>query len=237
MNITRCIQSLGDVADEVVVVDSNSTDRTATIAKSLGATVIIQNFLGYVEQKNFARERCSSDYVLSLDADEALSQQLQQEIAKLKATLSHPAYQFNRLTNLGDDWIKHSGWYPDKKTRLFQKDAGYWGGTNPHDKFIMNQDIKPLWIAGDLLHYSFPNKADYEKQSLHFAAIAAKAMLKEGKKSSRLKLFYKPLAAFFKCYVIKLGWVDVKHGWHIARVAAKAKYLKYKTLLELNSNS
>ncbi len=232
-NITRCIQSVLPIADEVVVVDSHSTDNTVALAQDMGARVVLQDFLGYVEQKNFAKDQCQSDYVLSLDADEALSEQLQQNLSQLKPNLKAAAYEFNRLTNIGSTWIKHSGWYPDKKTRLFAKNSGQWGGTNPHDKYILNEAQKPVWVAGDLLHYSFENLEDHKKQSMRFAQIAAQALHSEGKKGSWAKMVYKPLAAFVKCFLIKGGWMDLHYGWPIATIAARAKYQKYSRLYQL----
>lgn len=237
-NIARCITSVKAIADEIVVVDSNSEDQTVKIAESLGARCIIQPFLGYIEQKNFALEQCTKDYVLSLDADEALSEELQASIVKNKEQLSGLAYSFNRLTNIGEVWIKHSGWYPDKKVRLFKKGGGKWGGTNPHDKFVLNDEKAQVHhLTGDLLHYSFKDLKDHHQQSIRFAEISAISMKKQGKKANILHLIIKPLAAFVKCYFIKGGFMDLRYGLPIARIAASTKYLKYQKLRTLTNGA
>lgn len=152
--IGRCLDSLRDVADEIIVIDSLSTDRTVEICKSKCATVISQEFLGYIEQKNFALDKSNFDYVLSVDADEVLSPELIKSIIDIKSNFNSDAYEFNRLTNYCGKWIKHGGWYPDVKTRIWNKNDGRWGGTNPHDEVILENGKKVKKLQGDLLHYS-----------------------------------------------------------------------------------
>ncbi|MBS1689005.1 MAG: glycosyltransferase family 2 protein, partial [Bacteroidetes bacterium] len=123
-NLSRCLTSVAGIADEVVVVDSFSTDNTAAIAEKYGARVVNQAFLGYGAQKNFANDQAANDWILSLDADEALSPELQQSILSVKAKPEYDAYSLSRLTNYCGKWVKHCGWYPDKKLRLFDKTKG-----------------------------------------------------------------------------------------------------------------
>ena len=137
-NIERCITSLRNVADEVVIIDSGSTDRTVEIAKDLKATIFTNPFKGHIQQKNFAITKTQYDWVISLDADEALSEELTASILAVKENLKGSGYIFSRLTNYCGKWIKHCGWYPDKKLRLFKKHEGKWGGKNPHDKYLLN---------------------------------------------------------------------------------------------------
>ncbi|HEX3008578.1 MAG TPA: glycosyltransferase family 2 protein [Bacteroidales bacterium] len=132
-NIERCIRSLEGIADEIIVVDSYSTDNTVEIALNLGAIVYKQVFLGHVEQKNFALSKTSHSHVLSLDADEELSDKLRESILEVKENWTHDGYYFKRLTNYCGRWIKHTSWYPSKKLRLWDKAKGEWGGVNPHD--------------------------------------------------------------------------------------------------------
>ena len=136
LNLERCLLSLQGIADEIIVVDSFSTDKTVEIAKNFGAHVFQQVFLGYVEQKNFALSKTNYLHVLSLDADEEISEKLRESILEVKENWTHDGYYFNRLTNYGGKWIKHTSWYPSKKLRLWDKRKGEWGGMNPHDKFI-----------------------------------------------------------------------------------------------------
>ena len=152
-NIERCLKSVVSLADEIVVVDSLSSDKTVEIAQTNGARVVSQKFLGYIEQKNFAIDQCSNDWVLSLDADECLSETL---LANLNAIKNNPpaadGIRMARMTSYCGQWIKHGGWYPDKKVRLINKHKARWGGINPHDELIVQGLVKE--VKGDILHYS-----------------------------------------------------------------------------------
>lgn len=236
-NIGRCIESLSGLADEVVVVDSKSTDHTKNIAEGLGARVIEQDFLGYIEQKNFAITKASHPWILSLDADEALSSELKKSIQHLKEKdLGNDAYEFNRLSSYCGKWVRHCGWYPDKKTRLFKADAGAWGGKNPHDKFLLNQGMTLGFLKGDLLHYTFRTKEEHKTQIEKFTTIAAQAYYEKGIKSNGLKLLFSPIAKFVRNYILKLGFLDGATGWTICTASAKATYLKYVKLIEIQKS-
>ena len=141
-NIERCLKSVLNIADEIVVIDSGSTDRTVELSKTYNAIIVTQDFLGHIEQKNFALTHAKYDFCLSLDADEALSKELEKSIIQVKEQDIVSAYSMNRLTNYCGKWIKHCGWYPDVKLRLWNKNEGQWSGTNPHDKFVMNDGAK-----------------------------------------------------------------------------------------------
>lgn len=232
-NIARCIRSLQSVADEVVVIDSLSSDRTVQIAEELGAIVYQQAFLGHIQQKNLAIEKCSFPFVISLDADEALTEELQQSILETKANWQGEGYSFNRLTNYCGKWIKTCGWYPDVKLRLFKKGAGEWQGTNPHDEFRLFESA-PQHLKGDLLHYSFYTIDQHKKQIEFFTDVAAKSMFEKGKKGSYFKLIFSPFFKFVKSYFIKLGFLDGKYGFLISWYSAGAKFKKYRKLIALN---
>lgn len=231
-NIQRCIESLLPVVDEIVVVDSLSTDKTVEIAESLGAKVIPQKFLGHIQQKNLAIEKTSFDYVLSLDADEALTPDLQNSILKVKGNWQGEGYSFNRLTNYCGKWIKTCGWYPDVKLRLFEKGKGEWQGLNPHDEFRLF-NTKPQHIPGDLLHYSFYTVDQHLKQIDYFSTIGAKALYEKEKKGSFFKMIINPVAMFFKSYIIKRGILDGKYGFLISWYSAGEKFKKYSKLYAL----
>ena len=233
INIKRCLYSLMEVVDEIVVVDSGSTDQTQKIALELGAKVVVNPFKGHIEQKNFAITQTKYDWIISLDADEALSEELKFSILSIKNNLSDTAYEFNRLTNYCGKWIKHSGWYPDKKLRIFHKSHGKWGGKNPHDQFILTSG-KPHHLKGDLLHYSFYTVEDHKKQIIKFTDIAAQSLYELGIKSSWLKIYLKTIAKFIRNYFIKFGFLDGAIGLHICRMSAHATYLRYYKLLQLH---
>ena len=141
-NIGRCIESVREVADEIVVVDSFSTDKTRAICEKHGVNFIEHAFDGHIQQKNFAITQAKFPHQLSLDADEALSEDLKTEILKIKNDWRYDSYRMNRLTNYCGKWIHHCGWYPDTKLRLYDSTKGVWGGVNPHDKFELNPGSK-----------------------------------------------------------------------------------------------
>ncbi|MFT5818931.1 MAG: glycosyltransferase involved in cell wall biosynthesis [Crocinitomix sp.] len=230
-NIERCLKSLLDVADEIVVVDSFSTDRTEEICKAHKVRFIPHKFDGHIEQKNWAREQASHTVVLSLDADEALDDTLKQSILALKVNWQHNAYKMNRLTNYCGKWIKHTGWYPDTKVRLWQNDKGHWTGENPHDEFKLFDDKTTVgFLKGDLLHYSYHHPSDHDKQIEYFTNIAAKAYVEKGKKPFFMQPYLSAFLKFIKCYFIKLGFLDGKEGWIISKKSSYAAYLKYKKI-------
>ena len=234
-NIKRCLESIMAIADEVLVVDSFSTDGTEEICKSFSVRFVQHAFAGYIEQKNYAASLATHDFILSLDADEALSEQLKQSILKVKHDRKHDGYTMNRLTNYCGKWIRYSGWYPDTKMRLFDRTKGQWGGMNPHDKFIPNENSTKLHLSGDILHYSFYSIEEHRLQVEKFAEIAARALNDKGVKSDLLKLMYKPVARFIKSFILNSGFLDGKEGFFIARMTAKASYLRYSKLYKMQN--
>src|SRR5579862_1760333 len=149
-NIGRCIESIKDITDEILILDSNSTDQTAEIAESKGAVVIKESFRGHIQMKNRAVELAANNYILSLDADEALDPRLILSILKEKENFSYKAYRMNRCTNYCGQFIRHGSWYPDRKIRIFDRRFARWGGTNPHDKILVDENIEVKQLAGDI---------------------------------------------------------------------------------------
>lgn len=182
-NIARCIQSVKNIADEIVVLDSYSTDSTKSICEKLGVNFYQHTFDGHIEQKNRAITYAKYPHILSLDADEALDDTLQKSILNIKNNWTHDGYYMNRLTNYCGHWVKHCGWYPDTKLRLWDSRKGSWTGINPHDKYeLFNGDKNTLHIKGDILHYSFNSVNDHYKQVEYFTNISSKAYFEKGKK-------------------------------------------------------
>lgn len=234
-NIARCLDSVKDIANEIVVIDSNSTDNTESICKQYGVKFYKQSFLGYIEQKNFALDHCKHNIVLCLDADECLSPALIQSIKKAKQTdFQFDAYTMNRCTNFCGRWIKYGTWYPDKKLRLFNKQKGKWGGTNPHDKIEMQTGVKPSFLKGDIYHYSYYTIEEVLTQQNKFTTIQAKAMYEQGKRGNVLKLFLNPLIAFVSGYIFKLGFLNGADGFFIASTVAYNTMVKYYKLIKLS---
>jgi glycosyltransferase involved in cell wall biosynthesis len=226
-NIGRCLESVKDVADEIVVVDSYSTDRTQEICEALGAVFIQHTFHGHIQQKNWAIDQTSFPHILSLDADECLSQDLKESISKVKAGWSHDSYYFNRLTNYCGKWIRHTTWYPSPKLRLWDSRLGSWGGINPHDKFIMERGATNFFLKGDLLHYSYNNLSDHVSQINFFSTIGARAYFQRGKKSSLFGILLRPFWRFLKDYIFRLGILDGFYGLALSVNSAHAIFLKY----------
>ena len=234
-NIERCLTSLLGVADEILVVDSFSTDRTREISERLGARFLEHPFDGHIQQKNYAWTQANCPYVLSLDADEALSEELIVSILSVKPSLDQDGYSFNRLTNYCGKWIWHSGWYPDVKIRLFRKGTGSWGGMNPHDKYLPYNLEKVQHLSGDLLHYTFYSVDEHREQVRKFTDISSRAMFEQGRRSNWFRVVFSPMAKFLRNYVIHRGFLDGREGWLIATISGKATYLKYKKLLKLQN--
>jgi glycosyltransferase involved in cell wall biosynthesis len=233
-NIRRCLESLQGIADEIVVVDSFSSDKTEEICKKFEVKFVSHKFDGHIEQKNWAISQAKFPHILSLDADEALDETLKKSILEVKNNWNFAGYSMNRLTNYCGKWIYHCGWYPDKKLRLWDSRLGKWGGDNPHDKFeLFDNKEKIQHLKGDILHYSYYSLEDHYKQVEYFTTILANAQHKKGKKSTFITLIFSPVLKFIKDYFFNLGFLDGKAGFTICRISAYATFTKYKKLRAL----
>ncbi len=235
-NIERCLLSVQELADEILVVDSFSKDRTLEICKLFNAKVIQNPFEGHIQQKNFAVKQAQFDWILSLDADEVLSDELIKSIKQIKSKEKPEVnlYEMNRLTNYCGSWVKHCGWYPDTKVRLVDRKFAKWGGVNPHDKLEGHKQEQVDFLKGDILHYSYYTKEDHLKQIEYFSKIAAGELVKQGKNVAQFTVYLKMATQFFKSFVIKRGFLDGKTGWQISKLSAFATYRKYSLLRTLN---
>jgi glycosyltransferase involved in cell wall biosynthesis len=228
-NIARAIGSLR-CADEVVVVDSGSTDRTREIAARMGARVIEEPWRGYAGQKNFAACCAANDWIISIDADEELSEELAAEIAQLKkeGTRFH-GYSFPRLAQYLGRWIRHSGWYPDRKVRLYNREKAEWVGEYVHESVRVNGTSGEL--QGDLLHYTCASLSEHLRTLDRYTSLAAR-----GTAVSLTRLAVDPAWTFFRTYVLQRGFLDGRQGLAIAWMAALYTFLKYAKACE-NSSS
>jgi glycosyltransferase involved in cell wall biosynthesis len=233
-NIARCLESVKDIADDIVVVDSFSKDRTKDICIAHGARFVEHAFEGHIEQKNWAVTQAKFPLVLSLDADEALDATLRESIREIKGNWKHDGYFMNRLTNYCGTWIHHCGWYPDSKLRLWDSRKGSWQGINPHDEYLLaSKGATTGMLKGDILHYSYYTREDHYKQVNYFTDILAKEYDKRGRKGSIVKLVLNPAAKFLGDYFVKLGFLDGMAGFNISRISAYATWLKYSKLRKL----
>lgn len=233
-NIARCLDSVREIADEIVVVDSYSTDNTKDICSRYHVLFLENKFNGHIEQKNYAVSKSSNTYILSLDADECLSKEAIKDIMAVKENWTHDGYFFNRLNNYCGQWIKHGGWYPDKKLRLWDRSKGKWEGENPHDEFRMKQETTIKHFSSDILHYTLSTRAEHKKQIDYFTSIAAQALKDKRRNASGVKMVASAVIKFLKDYVFKLGILDGKNGFVIAWLSAGATFTKYHKLRELN---
>jgi glycosyltransferase involved in cell wall biosynthesis len=206
--IGQCLTSLKGVADEIIVVDSHSTDATEKICAEYNVRFVKHPFEGYVEQKNFALTLAVNDFVLSLDADEALSYEMKQSILEVKDNPLFDGYVFNRFQNYCGKWLRFSRSYPDRQLRLFFRNRGKWEGPNPHDKFILNPGSKIKWLKGDLLHWNFANIEEHIDKMNRFTTIAAKEYFRAGKKAGPLTGTIHMIWSFTRSYFLRLGFLD-----------------------------
>lgn len=229
-NIRRCIESASFVT-EVVVLDSGSTDRTQEIAEELGAKFVIEPWQGYAKQKQRAVDLASHDWVLSLDADEALSEEATASILKEfeKGLDKKIAYEFSRLSFHLGRWIRHGGWYPDRQTRLFNKSSAQWKQSEVHEHILADQKLR---LKGDILHYVFRDLAHQVDTNNRYSSLGTEDLLRKGKKYSLFRLLTKPISKFVETYLFKKGFLDGMPGFLIAVSASYSIFLKYAKLYE-----
>ena len=232
-NIKRCLDSVKGIADEIVVVDSFSADKTREICETFGARVVEHKFEGHIQQKNHALNQARFPRVLSLDADEAVSDRLSSAILSVKEHWTKDAYEMSRMTNYCGRWIRHSGWYPDRKIRLFDKTKGQWSGVNPHDRVSMEDGATVGRLRGDILHYSYYELSDHIRQIDYFTGISAGMLFEQGRKPSTLRMLLGPVFRFLRDYVLKRGFLDGYEGLVICALSSQAVFLKYAKLRQL----
>ncbi len=238
-NIAAAIRSSA-WADEVVVVDSESTDETCRIAEGLGARVIVREWPGFSEQKQFAVDAASHDRVFSLDADERFSDELIAELKRLKDRPENElaaGYKVPRLPFYLGRPIRHGGWYPDEQMRFFDRRKGRWNGRVIHESFELDTGERSGTLKGDLLHYSVESIAHHERMiAERYAPLAARKMFDEGKRTSVLKAAVSGAFSFIRGYFLKAGFLDGFPGFCIAYFAAHHTVLKHLLLREMQMN-
>jgi (heptosyl)LPS beta-1,4-glucosyltransferase len=232
-NIERCIDSLLPIADEIIVLDSFSTDRTEEICIAKGVRFEKREWKGYSNAKNYLNSLSSHEYIFSIDADEAPDEKLKNSILEAKKDGFKNIYALNRLTNYCGDWIKHSGWYPDVKTRIFPKSLSSWEGEFVHEELVVKGDPQTILLDGHLLHYSYYNYKEHRERADKYSKLTAQKLFAKGKRAGFLKPFLSGFARFLSMYFLKKGFLDGKMGWKIASISAKSNIFKYKELRRL----
>jgi len=230
-NLPRVLSSVKGVADEIVVVDCGSSDRTQEIAREHGARAITRAWTNFADQKNFAAAAASNNWILSLDADEELGGELKGALLAWKENEPEFAvYEFARRTWYLGAWVKHTGWYPDFQRRLFRRDAAQFSGII-HE--ALRFEGKPGRLNGDLLHYTLRSVEQHEQKVERYTTLAAQQMFAAGKRSWRAAMWFATPWSWFNNYVLSLGFLDGYRGWVISRMAARGTWLKFKKLGEL----
>lgn len=236
-NLPRCLASVRGLTDEILVVDSGSTDGTKAIAEEFGARVVHHDWAGYVGQKNFALSQAAYPWVLSLDADEEISPALRagiELVQQIENSDQLPAgYEVSRLVYYLGQWVYHGDWFPDVLVRLFQKDQARFEGGHVHERLVMEGPIERL--PGYLHHYTYRDRNDRKRRIAHYAQLWAKSAAEAGKTAGPLAPATHAAARFLKGYLLKKGFLDGSLGFEIATGNAKEVWLKYQALRQLKS--
>jgi len=233
-NIRRCIEALSFV-DQIVVVDSGSTDNTIPLALELGAEIHEIEWNGFGEARKFAHSKCTNEWVLVVDADEVVSPELAKEIKNLKKDSEIGGYYFNSLISFLGKWIYHSGWRPNYTPRLYRRDSSsYEDNRLVHEKVKING--KMAYLKGDFYHFSYPDIDTYMSKQKLYSSLGAEQLYKDGKKFRMSKLVLSPIAKFFRHYIQYAGFLDGVEGFLIATLSSMSVMLKYLKLRELERN-
>lgn len=228
-NIERCVQAARVVADEIIVVDSFSTDATRQICESLGIRFIQRHWDGYASQKNFGSNEASNDWIISLDADEVLDEELQRSIIQAKNGEKW-CYKVNRLTNYCGNWIKHCGWYPEYRARLYDRRKARWDGEYLHERLISDESEPAMALRGNLLHYSYPNLESHVEKLSRYSVLGAQRLKHAGRRFRYADLLFRPPSKFVRMYILERGFLDGFGGFCLCVLSAYGTFLKYAYL-------
>ncbi len=232
-NIERCLKSILSIADEILVVDSFSTDNTVAVAESMGARVVQNAFKGFIQQRSFAVKAAKYDHILALDADEVVSPELLDSLKSAKDNWAYDCYYNNRLNKFGHRWIRHGAWYPDRKMRFFDRRKVTFGGVEPHDQIVPDETATTGFLKGDLQHIMQENIFERLQKINEFSTVAARSLHKKGKKGTYFRLFYKPFARFWGDFLFKFGFLDGFYGFFLAIASAHYAFYREVKLMEL----
>jgi glycosyltransferase involved in cell wall biosynthesis len=228
LNISRCPESVKNIADEIILVDSYSNDSTVPIAERYGAKIFYKTFQGFGAQKAFAIEQASYDWIFSIDADEVVSSELQESILKEKAEPRYGGYKMNVLPNYCGQWIRHCGWYPQPKLRLFNKCKCRMNSCEVHESIVVDNENGGIgFLVGDLIHYSYRSFSDHARKIELYSELAARAAVGKGKRISLIKIIFAPGWIFFYNFIFRAGFLDGYFGYVICKFISYGSAIKY----------
>ena len=233
-NLERTLKSVQDFADEIVIVDSGSTDKTEEIAKRFGAKFVYQKWLGYGPQKNKAIELSTSDWILNIDADEEISPELANKIKAIKENSRYKVYKINFMSVCFNKKIKHGGWSNTYRIRLFRKNAGSYNENSVHEEFVTTHEIAKLHKY--IYHHSYSDLADYFEKFNKYTTLGAIEYYKKGKKASLISIVLSPIYKFLRMYIVRLGFLDGLEGFLLATTSSLYTMVKYYKLREIYKN-
>lgn len=233
-NIGRLLKSVEAIADEVIVLDSYSTDKTEAICTEYGAKFIQEKWQGYAATKNLANSKAANEWIFSIDADEEVDEKLAAAILNEKQAGFKGLYLVNRLTNYCGKWIKHSTWYPDKKVRIFPKSKSKWTGEFVHEELEFSEKLEEKELTGHLNHYSYYDHKDHRARADKYSVLTAQKLNAEGKTVGPLKPYISCVGRFITMFILNLGILDGWMGFKIAQISGLSNIVKYKELRRLN---
>lgn len=234
-NIRRCLDSVVPIVDEVLVLDSYSTDATQTLCSSYPVRFITHPWEGYATTKNYADNLASNDLIFSIDADEAVSPKLAKSILKIKEEdVEGKVFSMNRRMNYCGRWIKHCGWYPDTKVRIFDRRVVQWTGKKVHETLLIPSEMQVTHLEGDLYHYSFYTPEEHRRQMEKFALLSAEEAVEQGKRANLFSAGIHTGWKFLRDYLFKAGFLEGRDGLSICKTNAHGVWYKYKKIIELS---
>lgn len=235
--IANTLQSLQQVTDDIIVVDSGSTDDTVAICKKYNARVIETDWSGYGINKNKGINAAKHDWILSLDADEAIDARLQQSLLQLRFINEDEVFDIRFKNFFCNKWIRFGEWGFDWHIRLFNRKKVTWNNAAVHENLVFPDNVTVTKLKGNILHYTVQSRQEYDAKTDHYARMNAKKYVAAGKKADFFKQYFSPVFAFIQHYIFRLGFLDGKEGFIIAKTTAYYTFLKYRYLKEMNSNA
>lgn len=231
--IRRTLEALLPLGKEILLIDSGSTDNTCKIAEALGAKVLQVEWQGFAKTKNLGNKAAKNDWILSIDADEVISKELLESLESW-GPKAETVFLLDRITEYRGEWIRHSGWYPDWKPRLFNRQYCRWEGSHVHETLLIPSHFRKEKLQGKLWHYSYKNQEDHLLRIERYTELSAKKMFEKGKKGHLIQAFISAGARFIRSYLVKKGFLDGRRGLEIASLNSKMVFLKYKKLMTMH---